>query len=180
MKNFLKKISLLFCCVLAVVAIQAQGKEMGVEPTANASQFYFELGGPGIIYSFNYDGRFTGYENGIGFRVGIGGASWNGSGYVAVPVQINYLIGTKGKYLELGGGATFDSGLDLFGENDEVNANGDPVHNSYTYGTFTIGFRKQPLGKKGFTFRAAFSPIFSFSHGGSFLPFAGVSWGFRF
>ena len=146
--------------------------------SANASQFYFELGGPGVIYSFNYDGRFGGYENGIGFRVGIGGAYWNGSGYVAVPIQLNYLLGTNGKYLELGGGATYAPGLNLFGNDENQNLPGYQYTN--TYGTFTIGFRKQPLGRKGFTFRAAFSPIISFTNGGSFLPFAGVSWGYRF
>ncbi|HMH34869.1 MAG TPA: hypothetical protein VK543_17660 [Puia sp.] len=177
MKKLFGKNSLfLLFSLLAFGAVRAQGLERGTEVTANASQVYFELGGPGIIYSFNYDGRFGQYENGIGFRIGVGGASVNGSGYVAVPVQINYLAGVRGKYLEIGAGATYDSGLDLFGERDSQP--GSPNH--YTYGTFTIGFRRQPLGRKGFTFRAAFSPIISFHNGGSFLPFAGVSWGIKF
>lgn len=164
---------LLIICVLTVRgSLLAQGQEHGTEVSSNASQVYVELGGPGVIYSFNYDGRFGPYENGMGFRVGVGGAYVNGSGYFAFPVQLNYLIGTHGKYIEVGGGATYAPHLDLF-----------DVHNSsdtYTYGTFTIGYRKQPLGKKGFTFRAAFSPIIGFEGGGSFLPFAGVSWGYRF
>ena len=153
-------------------SLHAQGRERGTEVSANASQLYFELGGPGVIYSFNYDGRFGPYENGIGFRMGAGGAYFNGSGYIAFPVQLNYLLGTQGKYVEIGAGATYAPHLDLFNVNS-------PSEN-YTYGTFTIGFRKQPLGKKGFTFRAAFSPIIGFEGGGSFLPFAGVSWGYRF
>ena len=54
--------------------VNAQGLERGSGVSANASQVYFELGGAGIIYSFNYDGRFGKYENGIGFRAGFGGA----------------------------------------------------------------------------------------------------------
>jgi hypothetical protein len=178
MKNTIKTISLLLLLsIFRIGSLRAQGQERGTEVTANASQIYFELGGPGVIYSFNYDGRLSKYENGIGFRIGVGGASWNGSGYVAVPFQLNYLLGTKGKYLEVGAGATFAPHLDLFGVADDQNPSSSTT---YTYGTFTIGFRKQPLGKKGFTFRAAFSPIFSFTNGGSFLPFAGVSWGFKF
>ena len=94
--------------------VNAQGPERAMPTTANASQVYFELGGAGIIYSFNYDGRFSKYENGLGFRVGIGGASVNGEGYFAVPFQINYLAGARGKYLEAGLGATYAPGLDLF------------------------------------------------------------------
>jgi hypothetical protein len=177
MRNRLLGFGLSILFVLpSVDSLKAQGLERGGEVSSNASQIYFELGGPGIIYSFNYDGRFGNFENGIGFRVGIGGASVNGSGYVAVPVQLNYLAGTKGKYLELGAGATYAPNLDLF---NTTKSDGTTT-NPQTYGTFTIGFRKQPLGRKGFTFRAAFSPIFSFAGGGSFLPFAGVSWGYRF
>lgn len=156
---------LLFTCT-----VHAQGAERILKTSSNASQVYFELGGAGVIYSFNYDGRFSKYENGLGFRVGIGGASIEGDGYIAVPVQINYLAGAKGKYIEIGGGATYAPGLHLF----------DDTNDNNVYGTLSIGFRKQPVGKKGFTFRAAFMPLIGFSSGGSFLPFAGISWGYRF
>jgi len=169
---FRRLLLMLFVGFIFHSSLRAQGREHGTEVTANASQIYFELGGPGIIYSFNYDGRFGPYENGIGFRVGAGGAYVDGSGYVAFPVQLNYLLGTRGKYIEIGAGATYAPHLDLFGVGDN--------NENYTYGTFTIGFRKQPLGKKGFTFRAAFTPIIGFAGGGSFLPFVGVSWGYRF
>jgi hypothetical protein len=170
MINYLRGYFLIFLIPLILLqSARGQGQERGIQTTANASQVYFELGGPGVIYSFNYDGRFGGYENGIGFRIGMGGASWNGSGYIAIPMQLNYLLGTKGKYIELGGGATYAPNLDLFENGTDI-----------WYGTLCLGFRKQPLGKKGFTFRAAFSPLIGFTHGGSFLPFAGVSWGYRF
>jgi hypothetical protein len=50
----------------------------------------------------------------LGFRVGIGGASWDGDGFMSVPVQLNYLIGARGKYLEIGGGYTYAQNLYLF------------------------------------------------------------------
>lgn len=163
------KIVFLFALLSISTLIYSQGNERPMKTTENASQIYFELGGPGIIYSFNYDGRFGKHENGIGMRVGMGGAAIDGNGYFALPVQINYLIGTKGKYFEIGGGVTYAPGLELF---DSENP---------TYGTLAFGFRKQPLGKKGFAFRVAFTPIIGFGEDGpSFLPFAGVSWGFRF
>ena len=175
-KKLLTYLAIFLVSLLSIQSIYAQGAERGTEVTANASQFYFELGGPGIIYSFNYDGRFGKYENGIGIRIGIGGASFNGSGYFAIPAQLNYLLGTRSKYLELGAGATYAPGLDLFGvEEHQTNPS-----NQHTYGTFTIGYRKQPLGRKGFSFRAGFSPIIGFENGGSFLPFGYISWGIRF
>lgn len=166
-------------CVFGAQNIFAQGQIRGKETSENASQIYFEIGGPSLIYSFNYDGRFGPYENGIGFRIGVGGAYLNGEGYFALPVQLNYLLGSGGKYAEIGAGVTYAPGLNFFGMYDPPNG-GEPTTNQYTYGTFTLGFRKQPLGKKGFTFRAAFTPIISFNNGGSFFPWAGVSWGYRF
>jgi len=162
-----------FCMVILmttsfVQSSLAQGTERPMQTTRNASQLYFELGGPGIIYSFNYDGRFSKYENGLGLRIGIGGASVNGDGYYAIPFQLNYLAGTKGKYFEAGLGVTHAPGLRLFDNNGD------------TYGTLTLGFRKQPVGRKGFVFRVAFTPIVQFNYGGSFLPFAGISWGYKF
>lgn len=168
--SFKSCLLLLTALLLLQYAAHAQGTERMMKTSSNASQVYFELGGAGVIYSFNYDGRFSKYENGLGFRVGIGGASVEGDGYIAVPVQINYLAGTKGKYIEIGGGATYAPGLNLF----------DDLNDNNVYGTMSIGFRKQPVGRKGFTFRAAFMPLIGFASGGSFLPFAGVSWGYRF
>lgn len=163
-----KKILLPFLFIAFSYCLAAQGVERPMRTTQNASQIYFELGGAGIIYSFNYDGRFGKKENGLGIRAGIGGAVVSGDGYFAVPLQLNYLLGTRGKYFEIGGGVTFAPGIDLFD------------NGTTTYGTLSFGFRKQPLGKKGFSFRAAFTPLVGFAEGGTFLPFAGVSWGYRF
>lgn len=148
--------------------VNAQGAEREGKTSANASQVYLEAGGSGIIYSLNYDGRFGKLENGFGFRIGIGGASYSGDGYVAIPAQVNYLLGNKGQYLELGGGITFVSVSDIFFSGDNA---------STVAGSFVIGFRKQPFGKKGLTWRIAFTPFIGF---GGFQPWAGASVGFRF
>lgn len=150
--------------------VNAQGVEREGKTTANASQIYLEAGGAGIIYSLNYDGRFGKIENGFGFRIGIGGASWGGDGYVAIPAQVNYLLGSKGQYLELGAGISYVSLKDIFDLND-------PSSTSTVLGSFTVGFRKQPFGKKGLTWRLAFTP---FVGNGGIQPYAGGSIGFRF
>jgi hypothetical protein len=145
----------------------AQGMEREGKTTANASQVYLEAGGAGVIYSVNYDGRFGKLENGLGMRVGIGGASASGDGYLAIPAQINYLAGSKGQYFEMGAGVTYISASDIFDEGTSNNL----------FGSFTLGFRKQPFGKKGLTWRVAFTP---FIGEGGFIPWGGASIGFRF
>lgn len=156
-------------CILVVAVSQAQGVERESKTSANASQIYLEAGGSAVIYSINYDGRFGKYENGVGFRIGVGGASYDGDGYIAIPAQVNYLLGSKGQYLELGGGITFISTSDIFFDDDDGSNN--------VAASFVIGFRKQPFGKKGLTWRLAFTPFIGF---GSFQPWAGASVGYRF
>lgn len=169
----LRKAPVFFGALMFLIAIDvsAQGVEREGKTSANASQVYLEAGGSGLIYSVNYDGRFGKLENGLGFRVGIGGASSGGTGYVAVPLQVNYLVGNKGQYLELGGGVTYVSASvsDIF---DDEDASGSTVA-----GSFVLGFRKQPFGKKGLTWRVAFTPFIT---GGGFIPWFGASVGFRF
>lgn len=149
---------------------KAQGVEREGKTTANASQVFLEVGGAGIIYSVNYDGRFSKYENGLGMRVGIGGASVDGDGYFAVPVQVNYLAGAKGQYLEVGAGFTYVSSSfsDFFDDSRNTE--------STVAGTLALGFRKTPFGKKGITWRVAFTPFIK----NGFIPSGGASIGYRF
>lgn len=66
----------------------------------SAKQIFVELGGPGIA-SLNYDMRLMKKEDGIGFRVGVGGYSYKidlGFGsyrtsLFTLPVALNYLLG---------------------------------------------------------------------------------------
>src|SRR5258705_10021122 len=105
---------ILLICFCSSQWSRAQGQERPMKTTASATNIYFELGGAAVIYSFNIDSRFGPYENGLGFRLGVGGASWDGEGYVAFPIQLNYLAGTKGKYLEIGAGYTYANNLYIF------------------------------------------------------------------
>ena len=43
---------------LFINSASAQGVERESKTSANASQVYLEVGGSGVIYSLNYDGRF--------------------------------------------------------------------------------------------------------------------------
>lgn len=175
MKKINFTLKTIFSCLIVVVVsqqnISAQGVEREGKTTANASQVYLEAGGSGILYSVNYDGRFKKEENGFGFRIGIGGAGNSGTGYIAIPAQVNYLAGSKGQYLEVGGGITYVSASisDIF---DDSGASDNTVAAS-----FVLGFRKQPFGKKGITWRIAFTPFIA---EGGFYPSGGASIGFRF
>lgn len=165
----MKKILLFGALISLGLASQAQGVEKKMGTSASASQLYFEAGGSAVIYSLNFDSRFAKQENGLGFRIGVGGAGADGSGYFAIPAQLNYLLGENGKYLELGAGATY------------VNVNGDDFlfdDASSVAANVVIGFRSQPFAKKGLTWRIAFTPFIGAGLG--FQPYAGASIGFRF
>jgi hypothetical protein len=80
----------------------AQGEERPMKTTANATNIYIEFAGPSIVYSFNMMPALANMKMDW-FSCGIGGASWDGDGFMSVPIQLNYLIETKGKYPGLEG-----------------------------------------------------------------------------
>ncbi|CAN5291139.1 hypothetical protein BH20BAC1_BH20BAC1_28830 [soil metagenome] len=125
-----------------------------------------EILGPGSLFSLNYDRRFSKRENGIGFRMGIGGStlgffgkSCNSGSQIRLPIGLNYLFGKQDHYLEIGGGivpniiaATKSYCPDLkptfFGDATE------------TFEYILAGYRCQPGKKKGMTYRVFISPLF--------------------
>ena len=141
---------------------------------------YVELGGAGIA-SINYDMRIMKKNDGLGFRVGIGGFSINDGSYkttaLFVPVGLNYLLGKDNKhFFELGAGATFVSLKEKNTFNDPYYQNTNDKFNS-TFGHLYFGYRVQPEDG-GFLFRAGLTPIFG---KGYFIPYwAGVSFGYAF
>ena len=141
---------------------------------------YVELGGAGIA-SINYDMRIMKKNDGLGFRVGIGGFSINDGSYkttaLFVPVGLNYLLGKDNKhFFELGAGATFVSLKEKNTFNDPYYQNTNDRFNS-TFGHLYLGYRVQPEDG-GFLFRAGLTPIFG---KGYFVPYwAGVSFGYAF
>lgn len=142
----------------------------------NAKAIFFEIGGPGLA-SVNYDMRLKGKEDGLGFRVGIGGFSLSDGNYndkttaIFIPLGLNYLLGKDGKnYFEMGGGVTIVSVSNTY------NSSGNETF-STSFGHLNFGYRLQPKNG-GFLFRAGIVPIFS-SNG--FIPYyAGVSFGYKF
>lgn len=115
---------------------------------------FLELGGPGLALSLNYDQRFSGGKEGWGYRIGMGYFGDGGNTVFTIPLQVNYLIGSNGKYFEFGGGTTF------------LNTTGDNTGKTFIFdritgfiGTATIGVRYEP--EKSLNFRLGFVPIFS-------------------
>lgn len=148
--------------LLSVTLVFAQDKSSNDSADSQAinraQSVYFEILGPGVTYSFNYDTRFQNTLDGLGGRIGFGLIVVDGSSLVTVPAMINYLLGDKGKYFELGLGATYIN----FGDDDFlVDEESDVI------GTMVFGYRSQPVDR-GFMFRAGFAPIIS---QGSFIPY---------
>lgn len=110
--------------------------------------------GSGIFYSFNFDTRFTPEPNGWGGRIGMGYISAEGDRIYTVPLVINYLLGRKKNFLELGAGVTFVGLIDRTNTNfssNLVNVESGAV------GTLSIGYRR--VSPSGFTFRAGLTPL---------------------
>jgi hypothetical protein len=142
--------------------------------TKNANQVYLELAGAGGGISLNFDSRFGQKENGLGYRVGIGGeysfsSALGSSKAIAIPVGLNYLFGAKKHHLELGAGAT-----PFFGDETYY-------PQSYWGTNLTAGYRLTPFNKKGFSFRAGYMQwIMFYANDTDFTPFFYLSFGYRF
>ncbi|MBK0378260.1 hypothetical protein [Mucilaginibacter segetis] len=152
-----------------------------------AQTVFFELLGPGALYSLNYDTRFNKRQDGLGGRVGISYYADSGDNLFTIPVVLNYLLGKNGKYFEVGIGATYyienHVSTPFFGDNYEytTDTNGNYYYNrsnnSGVLGTLNFGYRYQPADG-GFAFRAGVSPIFN-THG--FAPYwPYISFGYAF
>ena len=139
-----------------------------------AHNLYAELLGPGILLSVNYDLRFSNNRNGLGGRFGLGYASDDNSSLFTIPVQLNYLIGDKSNFFELGIGATYISFDDI--ENRSGSFFGFDDFKT-VLGTTTIGYRYQPV-KGGINFRGSWNPVFNSS--GLYPAFFGLSLGYSF
>jgi len=156
MKKIIVSVILL---AMAVSGIQSQTR----------NSIFAELGGQGLLFTFNYDARFQKKENGPGFRAGIGYMKMDETSVFTMPVSFNYLLGKNSKFLELGIGGTlanaemFDSGTGM-----------------QIFGTMSFCYRYQPTDG-GFSYRVGLSPIFGFQGGGFFFPYyGGASVGYSF
>jgi len=169
-----QKYTALLIFVLLFSSVIVKGQESGSTSAQNekrAQNIFVELGGQGLLFTANYDSRFSKRRDGLGGRVGIGYISTGGDNATTVPLSLNYLLGTGRHFFEMGLGATLlaTSGNDnsfLFDEN-----------NSNVIGTMSFSYRLQPVDR-GFSFRAGLTPIFKKNN---FIPYyAGLSLGYSF
>lgn len=127
---------------------------------------FVELGGNGLLYTFNYDRTFT---QRMTARIGLG--TWKedknpevtgtDGREAALLLLMNYLIGCGANRLEVGAGPVY-----FYDE-----ADGD-----HAGVTATLGYRYQPLSR-GFSVRVGATPVWS---DGEFWPWGGLSVGYGF
>lgn len=134
---------------------------------------YLEIGGNGLLYSLNYDRRFSEHVSGrVGLMIFEGQseqATDDRLGVAIVPVMANYLAGGGSHRLELGGG------LLLGAAGADTEEYGNISGAGLTGVTTTFGYRYQPRGG-GFTFRAGLTPFYS----GRPQLWGGLSLGYSF
>jgi hypothetical protein len=173
----MKKLAL--CLSLVCIAIISYSQD----ETKTAKQFFTELGGPGVLFSANFDSRFSaksplgfGYRVGLGFTIkdaiNIGGDDRTRS-IATLPFGVNYLLG-KGNSphtFEIGAGATI-----LFTKASLLNWSGNDKEGNLL-GHVSFMYRRQPLNG-GFTWRIGFTPIIS--TGGDIVPFGAIGIGYAF
>jgi hypothetical protein len=96
---------------VSAIAVHAQDNASNAsaddELQNRAQSVYFEILGPGVLYSFNYDSRFQNTPDGLGGRIGVSLIVADGSSLFTLPAMVNYLLGNDGKYFEMGLGATY-------------------------------------------------------------------------
>lgn len=149
--------------------------------TNRAHNIYLEAAGPGGIYSLNYDVRFQNSSEGLGVRVGASYFAIDGESLFTAPFILNYLIGKKGNYLELGLGATVayhHEKMDYYCSCIDTNEVAKLFEDEgfQIIGTIVIGYRRQPVDG-GLMFRVGFSPLFNKE---TIAPYPYLSLGYSF
>ncbi|MEM9824737.1 MAG: hypothetical protein AAF985_26860 [Bacteroidota bacterium] len=149
----MKKKFILFCTTICMIL------GLNNKALSQGNSFYVELFGNGLIFSANYDMRFTQSNVGLGGRVGLGYVGGVNSSVLTIPVMANYLLGKDGKYFEVGGGLTFVSAnVDFIGDNDSASA---------VWGTLSFMYRYQPIDG-GFMWKIGITPLIA---DGVFFPY---------
>jgi hypothetical protein len=154
------------------------------EDNVTGKQFYAELGGPGMVFSANFDSRFEPHTSlGLGYRIGLGFGygerqysddTWSDyRSYLTIPLGLNYVFGKSNSphAFEVGGGITLltvKTAAYSYGERDRA---GNVV------GHFEFMYRLKPVDG-GFTWRIGFSPIVG--TGGEIVPSGVVGVGYSF
>jgi hypothetical protein len=191
----LKLLAIVFVLFILSDAVQAQS-----EGPLPYRRIFAELGGAGLIYSFNYDFRFD--QNKLeswGMRIGAGGYYRNDTdefgtngGVLTIPIQFTRLLGSKRNFFEVGVGTTFiysrftdnyydytPDGLTI--RKRESRKDFDFILNSgdtpALMGTLNLGYRHIPTDG-GFSFSANLTPVFN--HRGFWPLWLGIGLGYAF
>lgn len=174
-----------------LVAATASAQVSRSSTSKSGESFYAEVGGPGILFSANYDRRFTKSAFGLGARAGLGFVTGyeyteytdiNGYTFyrdrrrsvLTVPVQVNYIFGkpSSASAFEVGLGATFaGKKVNVFDNYYDYNKDRSSV-----FGTASFMYRRMPKDG-GFSWRLGFTPIFT---GGYVEASGGASVGYNF
>ncbi len=129
--------------------------------TKPSTSIYVEGGGNSVIYSVNYDMRFTKRLDGLGFRIGVGFFPMGDYNLTVIPMGINHLVGKNGNFVEVGVNVTA-----VYATNKVTPAIKDANlgqielgHPSSSYlGGISMGYRYQPVNKH-FNFRTGLETI---------------------
>jgi len=175
MKNTL---SLLVIGVLFITVNQSLSAQNG---DVSNNLFYTELGGPGVIMSANFDGRFKSDSRlGFGYRLGAGfgiGRFKEEQGkirrtYYSVPAGLNYVFGKPNikSTFEVGAGVSYlTRQVSIY--NLDVDQQGNVI------GFISFMYRVTPVNG-GFSFRVGFTPIIGTA--GDLFPMGALSLGYAF
>jgi hypothetical protein len=172
--------------LLTVHASFAQSTDGDKPATPAQTNFYAELGGPGVLFSANIDRRFKKSRLGWGGRVGLGFVTgdepynpndpnnyyYRQRSVLTIPVQVNYIFGKENSPHTFEVGA----GLTVLGRRTDIFS-----YNYYDSGSAVLGsaafmYRRQPLDG-GFTWRIGFTPLMT---DGYIQASGGVSVGYAF
>lgn len=160
------------------------------ERMGRSQAVYLELLGNGALYSMNYDRRFKkGRRDGWGGRIGFGyfriSDSFPGGTYekittIAIPVDVNYLVGKKRGALELGVSVTYIgswSNGSRYTYNDPEGFGVEPfdLQSNGVIGFLNTAYRYRSPGN-GFFFKAGLTTIIY----PVVLPYIGISLGYHF
>lgn len=144
-----------------------------------------ELAGSGGLFSLNYDRRLGDAPTGFGMRTGVGYFQWSSDRFVTIPIIANWLIGSNGKYLELGAGLSL-AYAETFEHNPNMAVSMEDFEPSSRFGLWqtpllNIGYRRQPVDG-GFNFRAGLSPYVGIGgrSGIQIIPWPYLSFGLTF
>lgn len=154
-------------------------------------QFFTEAGGPGVLFSANFDSRFKSLTRlGWGFRAGLGFTIVEseeqvpspGGGFInynyktrsvaTLPVGINYLFGKpeSANMFEVGAGIT------VLSRKASV-LNYSDYREGNLLGHFNFMYRRQPIDG-GFSWRIGFTPVIN--PDGDIFPLGAVGLGYAF